>query len=144
VASALAAELSAQIGVVHVIDPRSVPVGSETGVPADQAWALARADAQGLLDTAAAVTSGHAQAWKFLREGTPWKEIVESAREWPPISSWWERMVAQVSRVSCSGAPPRGSCATPGALSSSCRPHQRPVKSTERQTARRRFSSALV
>ena len=83
VASTLAVELSAQIGLVHVIDPKSVPVGSETGVPADQAWALARADAQGLLDTAAAAISGNAQAWKFLREGTPWKEIVESAREWP-------------------------------------------------------------
>lgn len=34
-------------------------------------------------NTAAAAISGNAQAWKFLREGTPWKEIVESAREWP-------------------------------------------------------------
>ena len=83
VASAPTAELSAQVGLVHVIDPKSVPVGSETGVPADQAWALARADAQGLLDTAAAAMSAHAQAWKFLREGTPWREIVGSAREWP-------------------------------------------------------------
>jgi len=38
---------------------------------------------RGLLDTAAAAMSGHAQAWKFLREGMPWREIVESAREWP-------------------------------------------------------------
>jgi len=83
VAVALAAELSAQIGLVHVLDPKSVPVGSETGVPADQAWALARADAQGLLDTAASAIAGRGQAWKFVREGTPWRGIVESAREGP-------------------------------------------------------------
>jgi nucleotide-binding universal stress UspA family protein len=81
VASGLATALGAQIGLVHVIDPRLV--GSETGIPADQQWALLRADGQGLLDTAAAAIPGHPKPWKFLREGGPWAEIVESARKWP-------------------------------------------------------------
>jgi nucleotide-binding universal stress UspA family protein len=42
VASALATALNGQIGLVHVIDPKLV--GSETGVPADQIWAMLRAD----------------------------------------------------------------------------------------------------
>jgi nucleotide-binding universal stress UspA family protein len=81
VASSLATALSAQIGLVHVVDSKLV--GSETGVPADQQWAMLRADGQGLLDTAASAMAAHAHPWKFLREGTPWKEIVRSAREWP-------------------------------------------------------------
>jgi nucleotide-binding universal stress UspA family protein len=81
VASSLAAAVGAQIGLVHVIDPKLI--GSETGVPADQLWAMLRADAKGLLDTAASTIPAHAPCWKFLREGTPWTEIVESARKWP-------------------------------------------------------------
>jgi nucleotide-binding universal stress UspA family protein len=80
VASNLAAALSAQIGLVHVIDVKLV--SSETGVPADQQWAILRADAHGLLDTAAAAVPEHQHPWKFLREGTPWKDVVQSAREW--------------------------------------------------------------
>jgi nucleotide-binding universal stress UspA family protein len=145
VASTLAVELSAQIGLVHVIDPKSVPVGSETGVPADQAWALARADAQGLLDTASAAISGNAQAWKFLRDGTPWKEIVESAREWPADLIVVGTHGRSGPHVSCSGAPRRGLCATPGAPSSSCPPRRRPAKSTERHgAAMARFSARVT
>jgi nucleotide-binding universal stress UspA family protein len=81
VAASLAAAVGAQIGVVHVIDPRLV--GSETGVPADQQWAILRTDAKALLDTAASTLAGPAPCWKFVREGTPWAEIVESARTWP-------------------------------------------------------------
>jgi hypothetical protein len=81
VAASLAAAVGAQIGVVHVIDPRLV--GSETGVPADQQWAILRTDAKALLDTAASALAGPAPCWKFVREGTPWTEIVESARTWP-------------------------------------------------------------
>jgi nucleotide-binding universal stress UspA family protein len=81
VAASLATAVGAQIGVVHVIDAKLV--SSETGVPADQQWALLRADAKALLDTAAATLPGPAPCWKFLREGTPWAEIVESARTWP-------------------------------------------------------------
>jgi nucleotide-binding universal stress UspA family protein len=81
VASSLASAVNGQIGLVHVIDPKFV--GSETGVPADQIWALRRADGQGLLDRAASAIPGQPHPWKFLREGTPWKEIVRSAREWP-------------------------------------------------------------
>jgi nucleotide-binding universal stress UspA family protein len=80
VASGLATALGAQIGLVHVIDPKFI--GSETGVPADQLWAMLRADGKGLLETAAS-TIAHAQVWKFLREGTPWSEIVDSAHKWP-------------------------------------------------------------
>lgn len=80
VASGLATALSAQIGLVHVIDPKLV--GGETEVPADQRWALRRTDGKSLLDTAACAIPAHPHAWKFLREGTPWKEIVDSAREW--------------------------------------------------------------
>jgi nucleotide-binding universal stress UspA family protein len=80
VASRLATALSAQIGLVHVIDPNLV--GSETGVPTDRMWALLRADGQRLLDTAASMVPARVDPWKFLREGTPWKEIVQSAREW--------------------------------------------------------------
>jgi nucleotide-binding universal stress UspA family protein len=81
VASGLATAMSAQIGLVHAIDPKFV--GSETGVPADQLWAMLRADGKGLLETAAATIPAHPRCWKFLREGTPWQEIVDSARKWP-------------------------------------------------------------
>jgi nucleotide-binding universal stress UspA family protein len=81
VAGSLATAVGAQIGLVHVIDPKLV--GSETGVPADQRWAMLRADGQGLLETAAATIPAHAHCWKFLREGTPGAEIVDSARKWP-------------------------------------------------------------
>jgi nucleotide-binding universal stress UspA family protein len=81
VAASLATALGGQIGLVHVIDPKFV--GSETGVPADQLWAMRRADGKGLLETAASALPAHPQCWKFLREGTPWTEIVTSAREWP-------------------------------------------------------------
>jgi len=81
VAGSLATALGAQIGLVHVIDPTFV--GSETGVPLDQIWAMLRADGKGLLETAAATIPAHPQCRKFLREGTPWSEIVASAREWP-------------------------------------------------------------
>lgn len=81
VACGLATAMGARVGLVHVIDPRLV--GSETGVPADQMWALLRRDGQALLDTAASAIPAHLRPWKFLREGTPWKEVVQSAREWP-------------------------------------------------------------
>jgi nucleotide-binding universal stress UspA family protein len=81
VASSLATALSAHIGLVHVIDPKLV--AGETGVPADEMWAMLRRDGHNLLDTAASAIPAHPHAWKFLREGTPWKEIIASAREWP-------------------------------------------------------------
>jgi nucleotide-binding universal stress UspA family protein len=81
VASSLATALSAHIGLVHVIDPKLVE--GETGVPAEQMWALLRRDGQELLDTATAAIPAHPYPWKFLREGVPWKEIIGSAREWP-------------------------------------------------------------
>jgi nucleotide-binding universal stress UspA family protein len=79
VASSLATAVSAQLGLVHVIDVKLV--SGEAGIPADRQWAAFRADGQALLDTAGAAIAAH--PWKFLREGTPWKEIVQSAREWP-------------------------------------------------------------
>jgi universal stress protein A len=81
VGASLATAVGAQLGLVHVIDPQLV--GAETGVPADQMWALLRTDAKRLLDTAAAAVPVPLHPWKFLREGTPWREIVQSAREWP-------------------------------------------------------------
>ena len=81
VGGALAAALGAQIGLVHVIDPKFV--GSETGLPADQLWAMLRADGKGLLETAASTIPSRPHVWKFLREGTPWSEIVDSAAKWP-------------------------------------------------------------
>jgi nucleotide-binding universal stress UspA family protein len=81
VASSLAAALDAHIGLVHVIDPKLV--AGETGVPADQLWAVWRRDGHGLLDTAASALPAQPPAWKFLRKGAPWKEIIASAREWP-------------------------------------------------------------
>jgi nucleotide-binding universal stress UspA family protein len=65
VASNLATALSAQIGLVHAIDPKLV--AGETGVPADQMWVLWRRDGQELLDTAAAAIPAHPHVWKFLR-----------------------------------------------------------------------------
>lgn len=81
VAGGLATALGAQIGLVHVIDPKFV--GSETGVPADQISAMIRAEGKGLLETAASTIPAPVHVWKFLREGTPWSEIVDSAHEWP-------------------------------------------------------------
>jgi nucleotide-binding universal stress UspA family protein len=81
VASNLATALSAQIGLVYVIDPRLV--AGEAGIPADKLWGLLRREGHDLLDTAASTIPTHLHVWKFLREGTPWKEVVESAREWP-------------------------------------------------------------
>jgi nucleotide-binding universal stress UspA family protein len=81
VASSLATAMAAQIALVHVVEPTFA--GSETGVPAEQLLAVRRADGKALLDTAAATIPAQAQCWKFLREGTPWSEIVASAREWP-------------------------------------------------------------
>ena len=80
-ASSLVTALSAQIGLVHVIDPKLV--GPETGVPANQMWTVLRREGQGLLDTAASAIPEQTHPGKFLREGTPWKEIIMSAREWP-------------------------------------------------------------
>lgn len=80
VAASLAKAVSAQIGLVHVIDPKLV--GSEVGIPAEQQWALLRRDGRNLLDAARSATPGQPQPWEFLREGTPWKEIIDSAREW--------------------------------------------------------------
>lgn len=80
VASSLAAALAAEIGLVHVIDPKLV--GSEVGIPADQQWALLRRDARTVLDTASAAIPASRRPWEFVREGTPWKEIIESAQEW--------------------------------------------------------------
>ncbi len=57
-------------------------MSSETGVPADQQWALLRSDGRALLAAARAAIPGDPHLWEFLREGTPWKEIVESAGEW--------------------------------------------------------------
>jgi universal stress protein A len=81
VASGLATALGAELGLLHVINVTLV--SSETGVPASQQWAILRDEGQSLLDTAAAAIPAHPHPWKFLREGTPWKEIVQSAREWP-------------------------------------------------------------
>jgi nucleotide-binding universal stress UspA family protein len=81
VASSLATALSAQLGVVHVIDPKLV--AGNIGVPADQIWATLRRDGHDLLDTAASAIPAQPHVWKFLREGAPWKEIIASAREWP-------------------------------------------------------------
>lgn len=80
VASSLATALTAQIGLVHVIDPKLV--GTEVGIPAEQQWALLRRDGRTLLDVARSATPGHPHPWEFLREGTPWKEIIDSARQW--------------------------------------------------------------
>jgi nucleotide-binding universal stress UspA family protein len=81
VASDLATAVSGQIGLVHVIDVTLI--GNEAGVPAAELRALQRRDGQGLLDAAASAMSAHPQPWKFLHEGTAWKEIIRSAREWP-------------------------------------------------------------
>jgi nucleotide-binding universal stress UspA family protein len=81
VASSLATAVGAQIGLVHVIDPKFV--GSETGVPAAQLWDMLRADGKGVLEAAGSSIPAHPHPWKFLREGTPWTEIVDSARKWP-------------------------------------------------------------
>jgi universal stress protein A len=81
VASSLAVAVHGQIGLVHVIEPKFV--SGETGIPADQQWALLRNDGKGLLKTAASAIPAHPNPWKFLREGTPWTEIVDSARKWP-------------------------------------------------------------
>ena len=81
VASSLATALSAHIALVYVVDPKLV--AGDTGVPADQMWAMLRQEGHELLDTAASAIPAQPQSWKFLREGAPWKEIIESAREWP-------------------------------------------------------------
>lgn len=80
VAAALAEALAAQIGLVYVADVKLL--SGEAGVSAAAQRALLRSEGQGLLDTAAAAISAP-HAWKFVREGTPWKEIIESAQEWP-------------------------------------------------------------
>jgi nucleotide-binding universal stress UspA family protein len=80
VAESLATAVNAQIGLVHVIDPKLV--GSEVGIPAEQQWALLRRDGRTILDAARSAIPGHPHPWEFLREGTPWKEIIDSAAEW--------------------------------------------------------------
>jgi len=80
VASALAEPLAAQLGLVSVLDIKLV--SGEAGVSAAAQLELLRGEAQGVLDTAAAAASAP-HAWKFVREGTPWKEIIRSAQEWP-------------------------------------------------------------
>ena len=81
VASELATAVSGQLGLIHVID--ATLIGNEVGVPAAELRAMQRRDGQGLLDAAAATMAASLPPWKFLREGTPWKEIIHSAREWP-------------------------------------------------------------
>jgi nucleotide-binding universal stress UspA family protein len=81
VASNLAVALSAEIGLVHVIDPKLI--GTESGVSADRMWASLDRDGHVLLDTAAEVIPSHSHVWKFLHRGTPSTEIIKSAREWP-------------------------------------------------------------
>ncbi len=77
VASSLATAVGAQIGLVHVIDPEFV--GTEIGVPAEQLWAMFRAEGKRLLETAASTIPAHPHCWKFPREGTPWKPWSSSA-----------------------------------------------------------------
>jgi nucleotide-binding universal stress UspA family protein len=64
-----------------VIDPKLVT--GDTGIPADRMWTMLRTDGQMLLDTAASGVPPSLRPLKFLREGTSWREIVQSAREWP-------------------------------------------------------------
>ncbi|HEY7496681.1 MAG TPA: universal stress protein [Candidatus Tectomicrobia bacterium] len=79
VASRLAVTIGAQIGLVHVLNPK-LTIGS--GVPMDQMWSILRREGQELLDTAAASVPAHPHPWKFLRQGQPAKEIMASACEW--------------------------------------------------------------
>jgi nucleotide-binding universal stress UspA family protein len=79
VAATLATTLGAQIGLVHVIDPKLV---LDSGIPADQMWTLLRREGQELLDTAAAAIPDHPHPWKFLRESPPAQELLTAARAW--------------------------------------------------------------
>jgi nucleotide-binding universal stress UspA family protein len=81
VASSLAISLNAEIGLIHVIDPKLV--GTESGVSAERMWASLRHDGQILLDSAGSSIPADFNLSKVLREGTPPKEIDRLAREWP-------------------------------------------------------------
>jgi nucleotide-binding universal stress UspA family protein len=79
VASRLSITIGAQIGLVHVLNPK-LTMGS--CVPTDQMWSILRREGQELLDTAAASIPAHPHPWRFLRQGQPAKEIIVSACEW--------------------------------------------------------------
>lgn len=78
---ALAAKLSAEVALVHVVDSRIIT--AETGFPAAKLLEELRKSGRSLLDRALAkATSGKAVPWTFIREGVPAKEIVAAANEW--------------------------------------------------------------
>lgn len=77
---ALARRLSAEVGLVTVVDP-SPAVTVEAGVPSADILSLLRQEAAGVLEKARAAAGG-LNVTAHQREGSPAAEILQTAREW--------------------------------------------------------------
>ncbi len=77
----LAGAIGADVGLVHVLDPRLV-ASAEAGSPAEALRSEYERGGRDLLQTAAVrVRTGEAP-WQFTPWGAPAEEIVAAAREW--------------------------------------------------------------
>ncbi|MGE3107230.1 MAG: universal stress protein [Phycisphaerales bacterium] len=81
VADELARCTHAQVGLICVADVRGVGV-SETSPPVQVTSAKLRADAQGLLESAARQLKHVPAPLLLIREGMPDKELIAAARDW--------------------------------------------------------------
>ncbi len=77
----LAKALGAQIGLVHVVDPKlaSAPEG---GVPASVIFDELREEGRRLLKAASHRVGDDPPPWEYLVEGNPSREIIKAATEW--------------------------------------------------------------
>lgn len=79
--AALAGALGAEVGIVHVLDPRLL-VGAAAGAPPEAVRAEFEKAGRVLIATAAARVAGDRAPWQFVAWGQPAKVIVSSAHEW--------------------------------------------------------------
>lgn len=73
--------LSAEVALVHVVNPQCLAV-PEAGIPSGVLLADLQRAGQTLLAAAAARVGDAPPPWQFLREGKPSREIVAAAHEW--------------------------------------------------------------
>jgi len=81
VGAGLAKALGAQIGLVHVVDPK-LAGAPEGGFPASVILDQLREEGRRVLETASRRVGNDPPAWEYLVEGSPSREIIKAATEW--------------------------------------------------------------
>jgi nucleotide-binding universal stress UspA family protein len=79
--AALARALKAQVGLVCVVDPATLPV-NDIGIPLDRTVADARLEADSFIAQARGPLGLAGDAPALIRVGSPGPQIVKAAREW--------------------------------------------------------------